>query len=69
MAALKTIEVVKPMSLGSVVSFAELLYAAEMTRTVTYNTSPLFRAAAFFLYYAGPLFVRQAGSNTNPEPD
>lgn len=49
-----TIEVVKLTSLASVVAFAELLYAAEMARSVTYNASPLIMAAAMYLVLLWP---------------
>lgn len=49
-----TIEVVKLTSLASVVAFAELLYAAEMARSVTYNASPLMMAAAMYLVILWP---------------
>lgn len=49
-----TIEVVKLTSLASVVAFAELLYAAEMARSVTYNASPLVLAAAMYLVLLWP---------------
>lgn len=49
-----TIEVVKLTSLASVVAFAELLYAAEMARSVTYNASPLVMAAALYLLLLWP---------------
>ncbi len=49
-----TIEVVKLTSLASVVAFAELLYAAEMARSVTYNASPLIMAAAIYLVLLWP---------------
>jgi polar amino acid transport system permease protein len=56
-----TIEVVKLTSLASVVAFAELLYAAEMARSVTYNASPLVMAAAMYLLLLWPA-VRLASS-------
>jgi len=49
-----TIEVVKLTSLASVVAFAELLYAAEMARSVTYNASPLIMAATIYLVLLWP---------------
>lgn len=49
-----TIEVVKLTSLASVVAFAELLYTAEMARSVTYNASPLVMAAAMYLLLLWP---------------
>lgn len=50
-----TVEVVKLTSLASVVSFTELLYAADMARSVTYNTSPIVLAAALYLVFLWPL--------------
>lgn len=49
-----TIEVVKLTSLASVVAFTELLYAAEMARSVTYNASPLIMAALMYLAILWP---------------
>lgn len=56
-----TIEVVKLTSLASVVAFAELLYSAEMARSVTYNASPLVLAAGMYLVLLWPA-VRLASS-------
>lgn len=50
-----TIEVVKLTSLASVVSLAELLYQANMVRSVTYNSSPLVLAALIYLVLLWPL--------------
>lgn len=50
-----TIEVVKLTSLASVVSLAELLYAANMARSITYNASPLVAAALIYLILLWPL--------------
>lgn len=50
-----TIEVVKLTSLASVVSLGELLYAANMARSVTYNASPLVLAAIIYLLVLWPL--------------
>ncbi|NDV87649.1 ABC transporter permease subunit [Aurantimonas aggregata] len=50
-----TIEVVKLTSLASVVSLAELLYAANMARSITYNASPLVAAALIYLVFLWPL--------------
>lgn len=50
-----TIEVVKLTSLASVVSMAELLYNANMARSVTYNSSPLVLAAIIYLILLWPL--------------
>lgn len=49
-----TIEVVKLTSLASVVAFTELLYSAEMARSVTYNASPIVLAAAMYLVLLWP---------------
>ncbi|MEO0829278.1 MAG: amino acid ABC transporter permease [Pseudomonadota bacterium] len=56
-----TIEVVKLTSLASVVAFAELLYSAEMARSVTYNASPIVMAALMYLVLLWPA-VRLASS-------
>ncbi|MCZ8374450.1 MAG: amino acid ABC transporter permease [Beijerinckiaceae bacterium] len=53
--ASNTLEVVKLTSLASVVSFAELLYTAEMARSVTYNASPIVLAAFIYLLFMWPL--------------
>ncbi|WP_108260933.1 amino acid ABC transporter permease [Mangrovicoccus ximenensis] len=50
-----TVEVVKLTSLASVVSLAELLYSANMARSVTYNSSPLVLAALIYLAILWPL--------------
>lgn len=50
-----TIEVVKLTSLASVVSLAEILYAANMARSVTYNASPLVLAAVVYLILIWPM--------------
>jgi polar amino acid transport system permease protein len=47
-------------ALASVVSFAELLYSADMARSVTYNATPIVMAAAIYLVIMWPL-VRLAG--------
>lgn len=49
-----TVEVVKLTSIASVVSFTDLLYAADMARSVTYNTSPIVLAAAIYLLLLWP---------------
>jgi polar amino acid transport system permease protein len=53
--ASNTLEVVKLTALASVVSFAELLYTAEMARSVTYNASPIVLAALIYLAIMWPL--------------
>lgn len=50
-----TIEVVKLTSLASVVALQELLYAADMARSVTYNSSPIVLAAGFYLLLLWPV--------------
>ena len=50
-----TVEVVKLTSLASVVAFAELLYAADMARSVTYNASPITFAAVLYLIVLWPV--------------
>jgi polar amino acid transport system permease protein len=50
-----TIEVVKLTSIASVVSFPELLYAADMARALTFNSSPVVLAAALYVAALWPL--------------
>jgi polar amino acid transport system permease protein len=50
-----TLEVAKLTSIASVVAFQELLYTADMARSVTYNASPLVMAAGFYLVLLWPL--------------
>ncbi|RJE89208.1 amino acid ABC transporter permease [Paracoccus onubensis] len=50
-----TVEVVKLTSLASVVSLGELLHAASLARSVTYNASPLTLAAAIYLVLLWPV--------------
>ena len=50
-----TIEVVKLTSIASVVSFPDLLYSADMARSVTYNQTPVVLAAALYLTILWPL--------------
>ncbi|WP_193170944.1 amino acid ABC transporter permease [Nisaea nitritireducens] len=50
-----SIEVVKLTSIASVVSFQELLYSADMARSLTYNSSPLVMAAAMYLVLLWPV--------------
>ena len=60
-----TIEVIKLTSLASVVSLAEILYSADMARSITYNASPIVLAAFIYLIILWPLvrLVRQFGKN------
>ncbi len=55
-----TIEVVKLTSIASVVSFPELLYSADMARSLTFNSSPVVLAAMLYLMLLWPL-VRLVG--------
>lgn len=55
-----TIEVMKLTSIASVVSFPELLYSADMARSLTFNSSPVVLAAAMYLVILWPL-VRLVG--------
>jgi polar amino acid transport system permease protein len=50
-----TVEVVKLTSLASVVALPELLYSADMARSVTFNNSPLVLAAAIYLIMLWPI--------------
>lgn len=50
-----TIEVMKLTSIASVVSFPELLYSADMARSLTFNSSPVVLAAVMYLVILWPL--------------
>ncbi len=50
-----TIEVVKLTSIASVVSFPELLYSADMARSLTFNSSPVVLAAMIYVVILWPL--------------
>src|SRR6202048_967429 len=50
-----TVEVVKLTSLASVVALPELLYSADMARSLTYNSSPIILAAAIYLVLLWPV--------------
>ena len=50
-----TVEVVKLTSIASVVALPELLYSADMARSVTFNNSPLVLAAAIYLVILWPI--------------
>jgi polar amino acid transport system permease protein len=64
-----TVEVVKLTSLASVVALPELLYAADMARSLSYNASPIVMAAAIYLAILWPVirlmsrFERRIGAN------
>jgi polar amino acid transport system permease protein len=49
-----TVEVVKLTSLASVVSMPEMLYSADMARSLTFNASPIVLAAAIYLALLWP---------------
>jgi polar amino acid transport system permease protein len=49
-----TIEVVKLTSLASVVSMPEMLYSADMARSLTFNASPIVLAATIYLILLWP---------------
>ena len=50
-----TVEVVKLTSLASVVALPEMLYAADMARSLTYNPSPIVLAAGIYLLLLWPV--------------
>ncbi len=50
-----TVEVVKLTSLASVVALPEMLYSADMARSLTYNASPIMLAAAIYLALLWPI--------------
>jgi len=50
-----TLEVAKLTSLASVVALPEMLYSADMARSVTFNPSPIVLAAGFYLLLLWPV--------------
>jgi polar amino acid transport system permease protein len=50
-----TVEVVKLTSLASVVALPEMLYSADMARSLTYNASPIVLAAGIYLLLLWPV--------------
>ena len=50
-----TVEVVKLSSLASVVALPEMLYSADMARSLTYNSSPVMFAAVVYLALLWPV--------------
>jgi polar amino acid transport system permease protein len=50
-----SVEVVKLTSIASVVALPELLYSADMARSITFNTSPLVLAAGIYLVVLWPV--------------
>ena len=50
-----TVEVVKLTSIASVVALPELLYSADMARSITFNASPIVLAAAIYIVILWPL--------------
>jgi polar amino acid transport system permease protein len=59
-----TVELVKLTTLASVIAVPELLYSADLARSLTYNTSPLTMAALIYLVILWPL-VRLASRFEN----
>ncbi|MCP4315150.1 MAG: amino acid ABC transporter permease [Hyphomicrobiales bacterium] len=49
-----TVEVVKLTSIASVVALPELLYSADMARSISYNSSPIVLAAGIYLLILWP---------------
>jgi len=50
-----TLEVAKLTSLASVVALPELLYSADMARSITFNATPIVMAAGFYLVLLWPM--------------
>jgi polar amino acid transport system permease protein len=50
-----SVEVVKLTSLASVIGLPELLYSADMARSLTFNASPIVLAAGLYLLMLWPL--------------
>jgi polar amino acid transport system permease protein len=50
-----TVEVVKLTSIASVVALPEMLYSADMARSITFNASPIVLAAAIYLVMLWPV--------------
>ena len=50
-----TLEVVKLTSIASVVALPEMLYSADMARSLTYNASPIVLAAGIYLVLLWPV--------------
>ena len=50
-----TVEVVKLTSIASVVALPELLYSADMARSITFNASPIVLAAGIYLVILWPI--------------
>lgn len=50
-----TVEVIKLTSIASVVALQELLYSADMARSITYNASPIVLAAGIYLLFLWPI--------------
>ncbi len=50
-----TVEVVKLTSIASVVALPEMLYSADMARSITFNASPIVLAAAIYLAMLWPV--------------
>lgn len=50
-----SLEVAKLTSIASVVALQELLYSADMARSITYNSSPIILAAGMYLVMLWPV--------------
>ncbi len=50
-----TLEGAKLTSLASVIALPEMLYSADMARSVTFNASPIVLAAGFYLLLLWPV--------------
>jgi polar amino acid transport system permease protein len=50
-----TVELIKLTTLASVISVPELLHAADLARSLTYNASPLVMAGLIYLAVLWPL--------------
>ena len=50
-----SLEVAKLTSIASVVALQELLYSADMARSITYNSSPIILAAGMYLVILWPV--------------
>ena len=50
-----SLEIAKLTSIASVVALQELLYSADMARSITYNSSPIILAAGMYLVILWPV--------------
>jgi polar amino acid transport system permease protein len=58
-----TVEAVKRASISSEVALPELLYSADMARSVNFNSSPIVPAAAIYPAMLWPIVRLVSGSN------